>query len=207
MRRYEADVEVIKAELIDGVVYMPPPVSAEGHGEPQAGFLSWLGFYCLYTPGVRHGDNSTLRLDARNVPQPDAYLRILPEFGGRARMVDGYLTGGTELLAEISASSASYDLHEKLNTYQSHEIPEYVVWRTDDQEIDWFILRAGRYQPQILDASRIYKSERFPGLWLDVDAMLNQDLPQLMAVIQQGVATPEHAAFVARLQASKNRNP
>jgi hypothetical protein len=82
-RRFDAMPGLKKAELIDGVVYMPPPVSDEDHGVPHFDLIAWLGMYRLATPGVAGGDNSTLRLDRRNRPQPDAYLRILPECGGR----------------------------------------------------------------------------------------------------------------------------
>ena len=43
------------------------------------------------------------------------------------------------------------------------------------------------------------RSEVFPGLWLDPRALLTQDWPRLLAVLGQGLASPEHAAFVARL--------
>ena len=109
---------------------------------------------------MRGGDNATLRLDLDNEPQPDGYLRLLPECGGQARLVDGYVTGAPELIVEIAASSASYDLHEKLNAYRRNGVREYVVWRVWDQAVDWFVLRGGRFEP--LAASRWNLSERGP---------------------------------------------
>src|SRR5689334_17143003 len=73
-RRYDAMPDPTRAELIDGVVYMPPPVSDEFHAGPQFDLISWLGLYRLATPGVVGGGNGTLRLDLKNRPQPDAYL-------------------------------------------------------------------------------------------------------------------------------------
>jgi Uma2 family endonuclease len=108
-RRYESMTGVNKAELIEGVVYVPSPVSAEDHGEPHFDLITWLGVYRAGTPAVRGGDNATLRLDLDNEPQPDGYLRLLPEYGGQTRLVDGYVTGAPELIVEIAASSASYD--------------------------------------------------------------------------------------------------
>jgi Uma2 family endonuclease len=196
-RRYQAMPEVNKAELVEGVVYMPSPVSAEDHGEPHFDFITWLGVYRAHTPCVRGGDNSTLRLDLDNEPQPDGYLRLLPECGGQARLVDGYVTGAPELIVEIAASSASYDLHEKLNAYRRNGVREYVVWRVWDAAVDWFVLRGGRFEPL---ADGTYRSEVLPGLWLDPAAVVRGDLAEVLRVLQQGLASSEHAAFVASFQ-------
>jgi len=200
-RRYEAMPHVNKAELIEGVVHMPSPVSAEEHGEPHFDFITCLGFYRAHTPHVRGGDNATLRLDLDNAPQPDGYLRLLPELGGQARLVDGYVTGAPELIVEVAASSASYDLHEKLHAYRRNGVREYVVWRVWDGEIDWFVLRAGRYEGLPL-VDGVFKSEVFPGLWLDPAAVLRGDMARVLEVLQHGLASAEHASFVNRSSAS-----
>jgi hypothetical protein len=137
-----------------------------------------------------------LRLNVRNEPQPDAYLRLLPEFDGQAQLVGGYLTGGPELIAEVAASSASCDLHDKLQTYRRIGVREYVVWRVWDQVVDWFVLRGGRYEP--LPAEGIFKSEVFPGLWLDPAALIRGDMLHVLEVLQLGIASQEHRQFVTR---------
>ena len=199
-RRYEAMPGVTKAELIEGVVHMPSPVSAEEHGEPHFDLNGWLFVYRAHTPPVRGGDNSTLRLDLDNEPQPDGYLRLLPECGGQSRVVDGYVTGAPELIVEVAASSASYDLHEKLHAYRRNGVREYIVWRVWDAAIDWLILRGGRYEPLPL-SDGIFKSEVFPGLWLDPAAALSGDMARVLAVLQQGLASPERIAFLAAFPA------
>jgi Uma2 family endonuclease len=198
-RRYMAMPDVKKAELIEGVVYMPSPVSLEGHAVPHVDFIGWLAYYKAFTPGVQAGDNGTLRLDLDNEPQPDAFLRISPECGGQSKTVDDYVDGAPELVAEIAASSASYDLHDKLNAYRRNGVKEYVVWRVWDQAIDWFVLRGGRYEATAVNSDGLYQSEVFPGLWLEAAAMLGGDLVRVLAVVQQGLATAEHAEFVKRL--------
>jgi Uma2 family endonuclease len=205
-RRYRAMPDVNKAELIEGVVYMPSPVSTDEHGSPHFDLIGWLAAYRAQTPGVQGGDNSTLRLDWDNAPQPDAFLRILPEFGGQSRTEDGYVVGAPELLAEVSASSASYDLHDKLNAYRRNGVREYVVWRVWDREIDWFVLRGGRFERLPLTPDGLYKSEVFPGLWLDPAALTEGELARVLEVLQQGLAAPEHAAFVERLRDSAQRS-
>src|SRR5436309_8264079 len=129
-RRYDAMPELKKAELIEGVVYMGSPVSHGGHRNPHFRHIGWLDRYATATPGVDGGDNSSLRLDLDNMPQPDAFLYILPERGGQARIADdGYLAGAPELIAEVASSSVSYDLHQKLHAYRRNGVREYLVWR------------------------------------------------------------------------------
>lgn len=177
---------------------MPSPVSATEHGEPHFILNGWLFTYRARTHGVAGGDNSTLKLDADNAPQPDGYLRILPECGGQVRVAEGYLEGAPELVAEISASTASYDLHDKLNAYRRNGVREYVVWRVWDQAIDWFVLHEGRYERLAVSDDGVFRSRIFPGLWLDAQAMLKGDAGQVLKMLETGLASPEHAAFVER---------
>jgi Uma2 family endonuclease len=200
-RRYRAMPRIHKAELIEGVVYMPSPVRFERHSSPHADLMGWLAYYKAYTPGVGVGDNGTVRLDLENEPQPDGFMIVMPKCGGRVAVsVDDYIEGAPDLVVEVAASSASFDLHTKLRVYRRNEVREYVVWRVLDGAIDWFILRQGAYAPLPLSAAGFYQSEVFPGLWLDPAALGRGDLAAVLQVLEQGIASPEHAAFVARLQ-------
>ena len=161
----------------------------------------WLGFYVKETPGLDLGTESSLRTDEDNMPQPDALLRVPEQHGGRSRIDDeGYLVGPPELIGEVAASSVSYDLHQKLAVYQRSGVLEYVVHRVDDAAVDWFVLQQGRYVRQESDANGIHRSTVFPGLWLDVRALLCSDLGALSSCIERGVADPAHAAFAARFR-------
>lgn len=203
-RRYEVMPHVKKAELIEGVVYMPSPVRSKQHGRPHFKIIGWLGAYTAATPGVEGDDNSSLRLDMDNEPQPDAVLTIAPEYGGQARIDgDGYLTGAPELIVEVAASSVSYDLHDKLNAYRRNGVKEYLVWRVLENEVDWFVLREGNYVRLEPDESGLLKSEVFPGLWLDVSALLEGGTARLSQKLQDGLGSEEHAAFVRKLAAAK----
>ncbi|MCA9271323.1 MAG: Uma2 family endonuclease [Planctomycetales bacterium] len=199
-RRYQAMPQGVKCELIEGQVYvMASPVSAAGHSKPHFGFIGWLAFYESHTRGVCGYDNPTIRLDHDNEPQPDACLRILSECGGQSRISsDDYIEGPPELVAEISATSASVDLHDKLHTYRRNGVKEYIVWRTWDQAIDWFVLKEGQFESLGAEAG-VFKSIVFPGLWLDAAAMLSGDKTRVMETAQAGVRTPEHAAFLQQL--------
>jgi Uma2 family endonuclease len=197
-RRYEAMPGLKKAELVEGVVYVPSPVRYTQHGHPNLSVDTWLGVYMAATPGVGGAGNATVRLDLDNEPQPDILLRI--EHDGRSSVSeDGYVEGPPELVVEVAASSASYDLHDKLRAYRRNGVQEYVVWRVLDDALDWLILREGAYEPLTPDDAGILRSEVFPGLWLAVNALLTKDLAGVLAMLQQGLASPDHAAFVARL--------
>jgi Uma2 family endonuclease len=199
-RRYEAMPWLKKAELISGVVFVQAPVSAF-HSGPHGQFMAWLGIYWMATQGVAIGDNGTVQFGPDDEPQPDACLRIEAACGGQSRITaDGYLEGPPELVAEVAASSASYDLHVKLDMYRKYGVREYLVWRVYDKDLDWFVLRDGKYERLQPGDDGIYRSEVFPGLWLDKAALLGDDRAALLRQIQNGAASPEHAAFVARLK-------
>ena len=203
-RRYAARPDLKKAQLIEGVVYMPSPVSL-AHSGPHAMIQTALLVYAASTPGVRGEDNATVRLDLDNEPQPDVVLRIEAEAGGRARASDdGYLEGAPELIVEVAASSASIDLHDKLRAYRRNGVQEYVVWRTHERQIDWFELADGEYRILPPDDAGIVHSRVFPGLRLAAGALLKDDLAGALAAVQKGIGSPEHEAFVARLAATRS---
>jgi Uma2 family endonuclease len=200
-RRYDAMPDLKKAELIQGVVHMGSPVSWVHHATPHFDVITWLGLYRASTPGTCGGDNGSCRLDLNNEPQPDAALIIEPSHGGQVHLSqDGYIEGGPELIVEVAASSASLDMNAKRTVYQRNGVREYIVWRVLQQQLDWFILREGNYEELQPHADGTLRSEVFPGLWLDRAALLQGDLLRVLAVLQQGLASPEHAAFVVALQ-------
>jgi hypothetical protein len=206
-RRYNAMPHLKKAELIEGVVYVPSPTSHRNHGNPHFNLIGWLSDYAEGTPGVEGGDSGSLRLDLDNEPQPDAYLIVLPDHGGQVRIDEngGFILGAPELVAEVAASSANYDLHDKLNAYRRNGVLEYVVWRVFDRAVDWFVLQKGRYERLELDPSGIYKSRVLPGLWLNPAALIDRDLRTVAQTAQEGISSAEHADFVSRLQATAGR--
>jgi len=197
-RRYKAMPEIKKAELIEGIVYMAAALRYKSHGEPHAYIMGWLVTYQAATPGVGIADNTTVRLDGDNEPQPDGLLRI--EQGGQSTISkDDYVEGAPELIVEIAASTASIDLHQKLKVYRRNGVQEYLVWRIYDGEFDWFRLNAGEYIKLEPDNKGIIYSQVFPGLWLDKTALLTGNLAKVLAVLQQGLANQEHQDFVQQL--------
>jgi Uma2 family endonuclease len=200
-RRYAARPRLKKVELIEGVVYMSSPVHLESHAEPHSQLITWLGTYQAATPGVRLADNATVRLDEDNEVQPDALLRTTFDAGGRAQVsADDYLEGAPELVVEIAASSAAIDLTDKLKIYRRNGVQEYIVWPVYDERVHWFRLHEGEYVALASDAQGLIRSQVFPGLWLNVPALLEENLATVLADLQKGLATDEHRMFVEQLR-------
>jgi hypothetical protein len=76
---------------------------------------------------------------------------------------------------------------------------EYIVRALEPDELLWHVLHEDRLVAVPPDADGFYRSRVFPGLWLDSAALLERDTRRLRAVLDQGLATPEHAEFVAKL--------
>jgi len=204
-RRYNAMPHIKKAELIEGVVYMSAPVRFDVHGEQHAHIIGWLVAYCAATPGTRLADNTTVYLDADNEVQPDALLRIEAELGGTSRIDNnGYVEGTPELIVEIAATSAAYDLHDKLKVYRRNGVKEYIVWQTYDNRLDWFRLCEGEYLPLMPDESGVVHSKVFPGLCLLVEALLSGKLAEVLSELQKGLEADEHRTFVSSLGGGEN---
>ena len=203
IRRWEGVPEMERAELIGGIVYMPSPVSL-----PHAKMTNWVGYWLLHyeihTPGCECGANATWRM-GDDGPQPDEFLRILPAHGGQSDMERVYPRGAPELLVEVSLSSEDYDLHQKKDLYEAAGVCEYVVVLPREREVRWFRLTDRKFAIQSAnkneDARGVIKSAVFPGLWLDVPALLAGRTKEVLSTLQEGLASDEHAEFVRRLQA------
>jgi Uma2 family endonuclease len=187
---------------------MPSPVRFQRHSRPHSRLNGWLIQYEAGTIGVATACDATTRLDMDNEPQPDGVLFTQPACGGQVRISDDdYIEGAPDLAIEVAASNVSIALNAKLHVYRRTGVREYIVWRVLDQEIDWFVLRNERYDRLRPDADGVYRSEIFPGLWLDTAALLRGDIAGVLSAVQRGIASPEHGAFVDRLNAASSGPP
>jgi Uma2 family endonuclease len=162
--------------------------------------VRWLDEYAEATPGTEALLNSTNIMGPESEPEPDACLFIAPDHGGRVYVdEDDYLHGAPELIVEVSSSTESIDLHRKKSDYQKAGVPEYVVLTLRLQRVFWFVRRRGKYREIPVPADGIFRSQGFPGLWLDAEALLGNRRAGVLAALRRGLATPEHAAFVTML--------
>lgn len=207
-RRYDAHPEMKKAELVEGVVYVVSPVRFEQHGRPHSDIVTCIGVYRASALGVSIADTTTVRLDFENEVQPDALVRLDRVLGGRSQITDDdYIAGPPELIVEIAASSAAYDLHDKRRVYARNGVQEYLVIQMYEQQVDWFTLDEGVYAALSPNDQGMLRSQVFPGLWLQPAAIWSSDLAALLAVLQAGRASPEHTTFVEQLRARLDTMP
>jgi Uma2 family endonuclease len=201
--------EDFRAELIEGVVHvMSSPVNPKKHGRPHMSFGWFLYSYRIDTPGTEGQDDSTTKLDQKNEVQPDCSLLVDPSFGGQTGEDSHYYTTGCpELVVEIASSTLHVDLNVKMRLYERAGAKEYIVYDEPHRKIHWYIARNGRFEPLELDQQGIYRSEAFPGLWLDPEAFLRDDGRAVMAALRRGLDSPEHAAFVERLRQNRANRP
>lgn len=199
---YEAMPRGTRAELIGGVVHMPSPVG-RAHGRAQVPVIVWLDYYAENTPGVEVLDNATTILGWKSEPQPDIILRVLPECGGRTQDQKGFVQGSPELVVEVARATRYVNLGPKLTDYERAGVLEYLVRALGPDEILWFEQQQGTLAQKLMSSDGIDRSQAFPGLWLDPEALLIGDRRRLRAVLDLGCATPEHAAFAAKLDAAR----
>jgi Uma2 family endonuclease len=214
LRRYSAETRVLKAELIGGTVrvlrsrvtldgkeMIVSPIDAAGHGAPHADLIGWLRVYAAFTPHITaYAPVTNIQPQRENALEPDAALRILREAGGQTTIGgDGYIHGPPELFVEVANTSGARDSIDRRNECEAAGVKEYLVWQTQTRVLDWFTLKRKKYAPLAPDAEGVVRSVAFPGLWLDVPALLAGDMAKVLRVLQKGTASPEHVVFVAKL--------
>ena len=200
-RRWEAMPQIKNAELINGVVHMQAAVRHSWHGKPHSCLVTLVSSYYAATPGTDGGDNASVLIDDENEPQPDVYLMLDANRGGQVVIDDkGYLNGVPEFVAEIAASSSSYDLFEKSDLYQKSGVKEYVVWKVLSHE---FVIRRsvnGQFEEFPPTDDGIYRSQVFPGLWLDTKELIQGNLAAALKTLQAGIESAEHQFFLRELE-------
>jgi Uma2 family endonuclease len=163
---------------------------------------TWVGLYQMSTPGTAGYDNTSNLMGPEAEPQPDICLLISPPAGGQTSDKDDWIVGAPELIVEVASSTESIDLHGKKADYEKCSVREYVVVVLRQKRVFWFCTRDDSFVELSPGADGIFRSQVFPGLWLDPIALLAGKMVRVRQVLDTGLATPEHAAFVARLGAS-----
>ena len=192
-----------RTELIRGVVRVTQPPDNFFHAAPDSDLAYLLRAYTRATPGTQSLVAGTLELPDSVQSQlgPDHLLLILPEYGGQMRRRDnGQVVGVSELVFETANMSVRTDLTDKRDLYEAAGVREYFVHVVREKSCVVFRAEDGRLGPTELDGG-VFRSEMFPGLHIDCDALTGRDFERLVTTLELGLATPEHAAFVGRLAA------
>ncbi len=201
LRRWEAMPDLQHAELIDGVVFMASPVGRL-HGALLVRIGGWLSAYCDVAHACEAASDSTWLMGTGDIPQPDAALRILPEYGGQSGDSGWMYRGAPELVVELTDSSTSRDLGAKLDLYRRAGVREYVTILLQTRQVIWRQLARGRYREMQPGEDGLYRSQAFPGLWLDPEAVWDRR-KSLRTAVELGLKSPEYAAFVRKLTTAK----
>ncbi len=178
-RTWDFYPEIKKAELIDGQVYYEGSVSSR-HGEPHGVLTTWVGLFAATHPELQMMPEATIRLEGDNDLQPDVLLRRRDK-GSSLISQDWHVHGPPELAVEVAASSASYDLFVKKDAYRRAGVREYLVWQVYNRRVDWWELKSGQYVPIEPGEDGVLESRVFPGLRLNVNALLDGDLAVVLA--------------------------
>jgi Uma2 family endonuclease len=202
LRRWEQMPDLTRAELIDGVVHLPSPLTTV-HGLFHFRVSAWLGFYVAATPGCTAGIAETWLMESKSAPQPDLALRIDPKLGGQSSLEGEYAAGSPELIVEISHTTRPRDVGPKLRLYERSGVQEYLTVVPRRKELIWRQLFDGKYRNIAPDEEGVLQSRVFPGLWLNPAALWEDDLPGISATVQRGVSTSSHQEFVRRLASGK----
>lgn len=190
-----------RAELLNGRVFVTNALEYRKQSSARCMMVAWLNYYGAFTPGTHASTNVTHLLSPTSELQPNGALRIEEASGGHSLVdVDGYIAGIPELFAEVASNGSGYEATDKLLVYREARVNEFIVWRIDEREVDWYALWDGEYQRLPLGSDGIIRSEAFPGLWLDVAAMIGDDGAAVFDTLQRGLAAPEHAEFVSHLK-------
>jgi Uma2 family endonuclease len=202
MRRWEAMPDLKWAELLNGVVYMPSPISLI-HSDFHSSLNGWLWTYATTTPGCASNSAGTWLMTSDSAPQPDLALRILPEFGGQSTIEGKYAAGAPELIVEVSPTTSIKDTGVKFRLYERSAVREYLIVRPAKHKLIWNILVEGKFQELAADDDGLFRSRMFPGLWLNPSQLWDGDLAGIAATVRQGAAKSEHTAFVRKLARNK----
>jgi Uma2 family endonuclease len=197
-RLYSQTPPGFKAELVEGAVYVASPVSSH-HSIPHARIMLWLGLYELATPSTIVCDNGTLVMNDANELQPDAMLLLNSSVGGGCALADGYVRGVPELVVEVSHTTESLDRVSKRRVYESLGVAEYLVVLVASQSVEWWSQTANGFVALKADRNGRFKSKAFPGLWLTPSGIVDASTQQLANTLHEGLASPDHARFVAKL--------
>jgi len=194
LARWEQMPALKFAELINGVVYLPSPVSMQ-HSRKDYLLHLWTGGYVGRIGFVEGLSNGTWLMEWTSAPQPDLALRIKPDLGGQSKDAGKYPAGAPEFVAEVCGSSRSYDLGPKLELYERAGVREYVTALLEERRVEWRVLRGGAFQLMAPDGAGVFRSGVLPGLWLDEPAFWRDDIPAVLARLEEGLRSEEFRKF------------
>jgi Uma2 family endonuclease len=172
-----------KADLIDGVIYMASPDSMRN--DQLGGFIRFLlqGYTRIKRLGRVFGSRFAFEVSDLRAPEPDVAF-VSTE---RLHLLrNNKMIGGPDVAVEIvSPASRQRDYFEKKLLYEAAGVSEYWIIDPLQSRAEFHRLEEGAYQLVTLRENRIFRSQAIEGLWLDLEWLFAEDLPDEFEKLQQ----------------------
>ena len=169
------------AEWVAGTVVPLSPAS-DRH-QDIVGFLHMaLRPFVDRLGGVMRAGPSVMRLRS-SAREPDLFA-VTAEH--RSRISTNYLDGGADFVVEVvSPESRTRDRVEKFREYQQAGVREYWLIDPVAKKAEQFRLGdGGVFEPVPLGRPARLTSEVFPGMWISVEWLWSEPLPEVFAVFR-----------------------
>jgi Uma2 family endonuclease len=186
---FETVPDGVKADLLDGVIYMASPDSPRSDkigrfiGTTLQGFARRRGGL-----GEVYGSRVAYALARHHAPEPDV------SFVSSERAAIIHPTRGVaapDIAVEIvSEDSQSRDYLRKRVLYEEAGVREYWIIDPLQNRCTFLRLRDGQFQEVPLQRDRFFHSEVLPGFWLDVAWLVAHPLPDEFECLEQVLAGP-----------------
>jgi hypothetical protein len=202
-RRYQSYPPHQKVDLVDGEIYVAPPRSV-CHGALHCDVSYLLHLYKLATPGVAVVGHCSTILDERSEVQPYLSVLLKEEYGGTSHANwEDYICGPAELLVQFTDELGCREMQARRAVFERAGVGEFLAVSVAERQVNWFHFPTG----SLIEPNRrgVSKSRVFPGLWLAFHLIWAEDYPAQLALLDRGLASPEHAAFVKRLAKARER--
>lgn len=164
-------------------------------GELASSVSYWLCQYRRSTPCVESLGRVSIFLDPTTEIETTAAMWLTPGADDRPRWQR--CEGVPELLVEVTATVHNKVFRRRLRVYEQSEIHELLVVTGDPRDTALYARENGRFARVSPADDGSYRSRVFPGLWLDPSALFSDEWNEMAACLDRGMATEEHAAFVA----------
>lgn len=171
-----------KADLINGVIYMPSPENTDDN-ELFIWLVTVINLFVRRNKlGQIYGSRVALRLAEKHGPEPDiAFVRN----ENMERVTRGGVEGPADLAIEIvSPDSVERDYYLKRELYELYRIPEYWIIDEMDQTVTQLRLRQGKYREVRPKKGEIH-SQVLTDFWLRPEWLWQEPRPDEIDTLEQ----------------------
>lgn len=170
-----------KADLINGVIYMPSPENTDDN-ELFIWLVTLMNLFVRRKKlGQIYGSRVAFRLAEKHGPEPDiAFVRT----ENMERVTRGGVEGPADLAIEIvSPDSVERDYYLKRELYELYRIPEYWIIDEMDQTVTLLRLKQAKYR-EVRPQKGEMHSQVLTGFWLRPEWLWQQPRPDEIETLE-----------------------